>query len=449
MQGRRAAEHRRERKKTKDHNGEKRQKKKDERKRESDIECEIVSENHAQKQLLKRWMELVRLIYSTIIGYLQERRHIIVHIDGTRKFLSFPKTQYLRTIVYLELRTKKVYDDIPNNVIDETIDEAIKNYNTKPKGSKLSYKSKKDLKHTITIRAQNFSKKEWNRFYISYLFNNSMKTPRKKSYNIEENARDLRPCHFETKRKNNNWPTEKIDNDCKLTYFRKTDEWIIFWVHERQKGLKETHERFVAIDPGVRTPFVMYSPTEGTHEVGKNDSQRLIRLGYHADKLSSKRDKLNNSTSRRKKKKAKRIDKAISRIFRKIKNLRNELHKKTINYLAKNYDVVLIPEFGVKSMVKRGKRKIRSKVVRSMLTWSHYMFRQRLKSKAEETGMKVVIQDEAYTSKTCSNCGNIQNISGRKIYKCKNCSLIIDRDVNGARGIFLRALLDGAICMHM
>jgi len=48
MQGRRAAEHRRERKKTKDHNGEKRQKKKDERKRESDIECEIVSESRTK-----------------------------------------------------------------------------------------------------------------------------------------------------------------------------------------------------------------------------------------------------------------------------------------------------------------------------------------------------------------------------------------------------------------
>ena len=53
-----------------------------------------------------------------------------------------------------------------------------------------------------------------------------------------------------------------------------------------------------------------------------------------------------------------------------------------------------------------------------MLTWSHYKFRQRLKSKAEETGVKVMIQDEAYTSKTCSRCGNIQDIN-KKIYKCK------------------------------
>jgi len=67
----------------------------------------------------------------------------------------------------------------------------------------------------------------------------------------------------------------------------------------------------------------------GVCEIGKNDSQRLIRLGYHADRLISKKDKLDKSTSKRKKTKAKRIDKAIARILRKIKNLRNELHKKT------------------------------------------------------------------------------------------------------------------------
>ena len=114
-----------------------------------------------------------------------------------------------------------------------------------------------------------FSKEEWNRFYVSYLFNNSMKTPRKKSYNKQENTRDLRPGHFETKRKNNKWPSEKIVNDCKLTYFRRTNEWFLSWVHEQKWYERETHERFAAIDPGVRIPFVMYSPTMGVCEIGR------------------------------------------------------------------------------------------------------------------------------------------------------------------------------------
>ncbi|RHZ87106.1 hypothetical protein Glove_40g20 [Diversispora epigaea] len=398
-------------------------------------------------------MGLMRLTYNTIIDYLQSRRFLIVRVDENKnkykEMINFPKIQFLRTVAYLKLRSKKVYNDIPNNIIDETVDEAIKNFNSKDNKTGLKFKTKKDLKNTITIRAQNFSKKNWNQFYVSYLFCNSMRTPRKKPYNLIEGSRDLRALHFETKRKNNSWPLEKINNDCKLTYHRKTNDWILSWVHERQKELKETHERFVAIDPGVRTPFVMYSPTKGTTEVGKNDAQRLFRLCLHADKLSSTRNKLKSSISKRKKKQAKRIDKAISRIFRRIKNLRNELHKKTINHLVKNYDVVIILEFNVSNMVRRETRKINSKTVRRMLTWSHYSFRQRLKHKAEEIGMKMIIQNEAYTSKTCSACGNIQNIGGRKVYKCKGCNVVMDRDVNGARGIFLRALLDGAICMHM
>ena len=64
----------------------------------------------------------------------------------------------MRIIAYLKLRSKKVYDEIPN-IIDETVDEAVKNFNVKKKGARLSFKSKKDLKHTITIRVQNFQKK--------------------------------------------------------------------------------------------------------------------------------------------------------------------------------------------------------------------------------------------------------------------------------------------------
>ena len=57
----------------------------------------------------------------------------------------------------LKLR-KKVYDEILSNIIDETVDEAVKKFNSKQKDARLSFKSKKDLKHTITIRVQNFSK---------------------------------------------------------------------------------------------------------------------------------------------------------------------------------------------------------------------------------------------------------------------------------------------------
>ena len=117
--------------------------------------------------------------------------------------------------------------------------------------------------------------------------------------------------HFETKRKkNNSW----IASSCTLE--KLTNGSFREYMKDDKKESKEIHERFVVIDPGVRTPFVMYSPTERITEIGKNDVQRLVRLCLHADKLSSTRDKLKSSISKRKKKKAKRVDKAISRIFR-------------------------------------------------------------------------------------------------------------------------------------
>ena len=120
---------------------------------------------------------------------------------------------------------------------------------------------------------------------------------------------------------------------------------------------------------------------------------------------------------------------------------------KTIKFLTDEFDVIIIPPFEVSNMVNRKTRKITRNTVRKMLCWCHYKFRQHLISKAEEKGNHVIIQNEAYTSKTCSWCGNIQNIGGSEMYKCKKCDIKIDRDINGARGIFLRALLDGALIL--
>ncbi|CAG8448100.1 4676_t:CDS:2 [Diversispora eburnea] len=68
--------------------------------------------------------------------------------------------------------------------------------------------------------------------------------------------------------------------------------------------------------------------------------------------------------------------------------------------------------------------------------------------KGRRVGKGVKIVGEAYTSETCGFCEWInQNLGGRKVFKCGKCGLCIYRDINGARGIFLRALLDGTILL--
>ncbi len=93
-------------------------------------------------------------------------------------------------------------------------------------------------------------------------------------------------------------------------------------------------------------------------------------------------------------------------------------------------------------MVRRAGRKIKSVTARGMLTRPHYAFREMLKAKAELfPWVNVVECDEAYTSNTCGCCGTIhQTLSGSKVFKCKACKYVADRDINAARNILLRYL---------
>ena len=69
---------------------------------------------------------------------------------------------------------------------------------------------------------------------------------------------------------------------------------------------------------------------------------------------------------------------------------------------------------------------------------SHYKFKQRLFHTADINNCNVVIMGEAYTSKTCTKCLH-ENSPGRNIFKCKSCNLIIDRDRQGSRNLYLKA----------
>ncbi|MCU0544260.1 MAG: zinc ribbon domain-containing protein [Oscillatoriaceae cyanobacterium Prado104] len=79
----------------------------------------------------------------------------------------------------------------------------------------------------------------------------------------------------------------------------------------------------------------------------------------------------------------------------------------------------------------------------SSKTLSHYKFKQFLKHKAKETGKVVLDVNEAYTSKTVSWTGEIiKNLGGAKTIKSPSTGQTMNRDLNGARGIFLRTLVD-------
>ena len=192
---------------------------------------------------------------------------------------------------------------------------------------------------------------------------------------------------------------------------------------------RDSNGDIVALDPGVRTFLTMYSE-KAFGWLGHHAINRIQRLCQHADNLYARATQVARPLRRT-------LRKCAQKIHVKIQNLVDELHKKVAHFLCTNFDVILLPTFETQQMTRRGARKLRKKSVRQMLTLSHYQFKVFLKQKAQEYGVQVVDANEAYTSKTVSWTGTIvENLGGAKVITDADGNRC-DRDLNGARGIFI------------
>lgn len=106
-----------------------------------------------------------------------------------------------------------------------------------------------------------------------------------------------------------------------------------------------------------------------------------------------------------------------------------EIHNKIADYLISKYEIILIPRLLLKTDNPY------------YHIWKHSQFVDVLQSKAKRTQCKVIEVEEAYTSQTCSRCGFNSHPGSSKTFKCDNCKLVIDRDVNGARNILLKNMI--------
>ncbi|MDB9439830.1 transposase [Sphaerospermopsis kisseleviana CS-549] len=218
--------------------------------------------------------------------------------------------------------------------------------------------------------------------------------------------------------------------DCRLVSFY--GDYYICLPIESLRHKTENQGRVVALDPGIRN-FLTFFADNCFGWLGENANLRTQKLCFKLDKLISK-------ISQAKSKQKKRLKNAATRLRGKIKYLVDELHKKTARFLVDNFDVILLPTFETSMMSRKVKRRIKSKSVRQMLTLSHYKFKQFIKHKAHEFNKIVVDVNEAYTSKTVSWTGEIiNNLGGSKTIKSRIDGKTMNRDLNGARGIYVSA----------
>lgn len=222
-------------------------------------------------------------------------------------------------------------------------------------------------------------------------------------------------------------PSNKV---CKLIYKPYLNKFYINYPIPIEKST--TTKDWISLDPGIRT-FQTFYDGDTLGEIGKNMHVKLKRYSKQCDKLASKISKEKRYYKCCKMKKAK------ARIEEKMKNTMADCHKKACSFLTK-YKYVILPEFKVKQLAKKN-----SYIRRSLSNLSHFSFKLRLVQKASETDSRIIICNEACTSKTCTKCGYFHtNLGKSKVFDCPNCKNIIDRDFNGARNILLRVLRDGS-----
>ena len=292
--------------------------------------------------------------------------------------------------------------------------------------------------------------------------------PNKKSYKDRKKSFYVDP--FKIKITHNKVKLEKIANN------QKTNRQILNWIKLAEKNRIPTNVSYY-------NPRVSYDGTNFYLTVGVDDEfapkkktnkvvNKTIGIDLNIAEIVTSEDiRYKQATKTKKYKKInrrkKRLQRALSRKYlscnpnndknityshnykknkdqikkldRRLLNLRDDCHKRIIDDIFKNPpSKIVIEDLYVKSMTDKKKRKkmtYKEKIAaKNIHTASFRKFASILINKANKYSITLVKANRYYAStKKCSCCGNrkVMEIDART-YKCEECNLVIDRDLNAA-----------------
>lgn len=218
-------------------------------------------------------------------------------------------------------------------------------------------------------------------------------------------------------------------------------------------------KRLLSVDLGVNPPVQFYQP-DGTHGrcldglsgKGGEIAMRLDEVDKLERRLAERRDRVKRDRclpieQKRGRDRSRRTALALqcreARQRRRLYGMVESAHYDVINLLLSRSDILIVPKLAVGRLSERAGRRLDKKTTRRMLALSHGYFMQRLKSRAEISSGRHVVDDtgEPGTSKTRGCCGRwSSNLGGNMVTRCQECNIRIDRQVNGARNNMLAAL---------
>jgi len=221
----------------------------------------------------------------------------------------------------------------------------------------------------------------------------------------------------------------EVKNDCRILK-KNGNYWIVIpVVIDVEK--RKTPINYCGIDPGSRT-FMTTFGNSGCNEY-KHDQILLDKLNKRIRILKSLRTRPREQNKRNKYRK-----RALTKVENYKSNLIDELHWKTISDLLKVNDFVFYGNIKSHGIVKNG---VNKQLNRNLNDLKLYKFKERMLYKAKVLGKNVFIVNEAYTTQTCSYCGNIYKPGSSEVYNCSNCSRVTSRDVNASKNILMKGIV--------
>jgi putative transposase len=373
-----------------------------------------------QKSVLQRWFKAFTKMYNHTLWYIKHNK--------LETFYT------LRTLLKREKDVIKMNSAVPNKDPNKTrtkthlLDCAIKLATANYK-SALSNKRNGHIKH--------FRVRYWR--YYKGTKKLEIEPCAFSKHSIYHNTLGKIKAFLDRKPFDLQTIKDTYKTSCSLQYNPKKDKYFLYVpvkvVKDDDTKTTPSHEnqrqQMISLDPGIRTFMTGISESEAVC-IGDNVSDRIKKQYSVLDKVNKVDSKVPTNVR-------KKIER---RVYRKIENAVDDLHWKTIKFLTSRYERVFIGDMSAKGIISNASSKLQAMTKRVVSGLSFYKFKQRLAYKCSIHGITYREIDERYTSKICSHCGHIHDtLGGSKTFKCPSCNVIMDRDINGCRGIYLKTKL--------
>jgi putative transposase len=185
--------------------------------------------------------------------------------------------------------------------------------------------------------------------------------------------------------------------------------------------VSENQADVVGVDLGVKNLATLSTgdTIEGSKPL-KKLSRKLTRLQRHLSKCTK-------GSKRYLKQRMK-----LAKLHYRIRNIRQDGLNKLTHRLCQGFKVICIEDLNVKGMMKN------HKLAKAISDMGLHEFKRQLEYKSVLFGNWLSVVNRWFpSSKRCSNCGNrkVELKLSERVYKCDNCSIEIDRDLNAAINI--------------